>query len=237
MHGFPIKAIVAGERYSSYQVLARPEISTPADLKGGKGGVSRINSGDYYILVDWLRRQGLDGDNDVTMINIGGTDARFNSLISGAIDVALLAAPASLLAIKEGARVLGNPDSLIAYPLGGLATTEKKLSEQRGEVRRVLRAYLQALQLMQRDEDATVAALRAYLDVDDEVARGSYRFVRDTMSPDGTTPEAGIRLILDVERAAIGSTEDFPITTGVDFSVLREVQQELSGAAPATRTP
>src|SRR5262249_22516600 len=197
----------------------------------------RINSGDYYILVDWLRRQGLDAANDVTMINIGGPDARFNSLMSGAIDVALLAAPASLLAIQGGARVLGNPDSLIAYPLGGLSTTERKLAEQRAEVRKTLRAYLQALQLMRRDEATTVAAIRAYLDVDDEVARGSYRFVRDTMSLDGTTPEAGVRLIIDIERAAIGSAEDFPPSTGVDLSVLYEVQRELSGAAPGNRTP
>ena len=45
MHGIPLKALVTGERYSSYQLLARPEIRTASDLKGGKAGTSRVNSG------------------------------------------------------------------------------------------------------------------------------------------------------------------------------------------------
>ena len=235
MHGFPIKAIAAGERYSSYQLLSRPEVRTAADLRGGKAGVSRVNSGDYYILVDWIRRQGLNPETDVTVLNIGGTDLRYTSLMSGAIDAGLLGAPASLLAIKSGLRVLADADALASFPLGGLGTTDQKITTKRAEVKKILRAYLRALQLMQQDEETTVALIRDYLSVDDEIARGAYQFVRDTMSPDGIPPEAGVRLIIDIERSAIGMAEPVPFSAVMDLSVLEEARQELAAAGSGSR--
>jgi ABC-type nitrate/sulfonate/bicarbonate transport system substrate-binding protein len=123
----------------------------------------------------------------------------------------------------------------VSFPLGGLGTTDHKLTTNRAEVKKVLRAYLRALQLMHRDEETTVAIIRDYLEVDEDVARQSYQFVRDTMSQDGVPPEEGVRLIIDIERATVGMTEQVPFSAVMDLSVLEEVRREMAGATPTSR--
>jgi NitT/TauT family transport system substrate-binding protein len=227
IQGMPLRAIVASERNTSYSLVARPEIRTVADLKGGKIGTSRINSGDYHILVDILKRNGVDPTSEVTMLSVGGTDTRLKSLVSGAIDAGLLGPPADYLAEREGMRTLVGPDGLIPYPTGGLATTELKINTQRDEVKRMVRSYLRALDFIHREQDRTLAIIREYFDLDAESALASYRFLQATVSHDGTPSPEGLRVLIETEKQSLDITHDVPPNTGVDLSVLEEVQREL----------
>src|SRR5262249_2320303 len=56
LQGLPMRTVIAGERGTSYSLIARPEIHGIADLKGGKVGTSAIGSGDYHVLVELFRR-------------------------------------------------------------------------------------------------------------------------------------------------------------------------------------
>jgi ABC-type nitrate/sulfonate/bicarbonate transport system substrate-binding protein len=227
IQGMPLRAVVASERNTSYSLVARPEVRTVADLRGGKIGTSRINSGDYHILVDVLKRHGVDATRDVTMLSVGGTDTRLKSLVSGAIDAGLLGPPADFLAERDGMRTLVGPDGLLPYPTGGLATTEQKLATQRDEVKGMVRAYLRALDFIHREQEKTLAIIREYFDLDAESALASYRFLQATVSHDGTPSPEGLRVLIETERDSLGITHEVPPGTGVDLSVLEEVQREL----------
>jgi ABC-type nitrate/sulfonate/bicarbonate transport system substrate-binding protein len=227
IQGFPVKAVVALERAATYSLVGRPEIRTVADLAGAKLGTSRINSGDYYVFADLLARHGLNPASDVVWVSVGGTDARFTALVNGAIDATLLNPPANFLAEKERMRTLVNPDGLLTYPVGGMATTEQKLATQREEVRAMLRAYVKALEVIHSDQNRTVAIIRDYFEMDAENALATYRFAQVTLGRDGTPPPEAVRAILETERATLELPHELPPSTGLDLSVLEEVQREL----------
>ena len=55
----------------THSIIAKPDIKTPADLKGKRIGVSRIGSNPHYFAVQALRHFGLES-RDVSYIQAGG---------------------------------------------------------------------------------------------------------------------------------------------------------------------
>src|SRR5262249_33262021 len=126
LQGLPMRTVIAGERGTSYSLIARPEIHGITDLKGGKVGTSAIGSGDYHVLVELFRRYGMDSQNDLTLLSVGGTTTRYTALTNGAIDAGLLSPPPSIVAERQGMRVLAEPRDLLPYPSMGMTTTVEK---------------------------------------------------------------------------------------------------------------
>src|SRR5262249_2862282 len=143
------------------------------------------------------------------------------------IDAGLLSPPPSIVAERQGMRVLAEPRDLLPYPSMGMTTTMEKLTADRPLIRSGLRAYVRGLQRIRTDRDATVAAIRELLDMDQETALGTYDFALATMSQDGTVPESVLRVMAEIERTSRGIVEDVPFTTGFDFSLVEEIKQEL----------
>jgi ABC-type nitrate/sulfonate/bicarbonate transport system substrate-binding protein len=231
LQGLPMRAVVAGERGTSYSLIARPEVHDIADLRGGKIGTSAIGSGDYHVLVELFRRHGMDPQNDLTLLSVGGTTTRYTALTNGAIDAGLLSPPPSIFAERQGLRILAEPRDLLPYPSMGLTTTVEKLTADRPLVKAGLRAYVRGLQRIRTDRDSTVAVIRELLDMDQETAVGTYEFALATLSQDGTVPENVLRVMAEIERTSLGIAEDVPFTTGFDFSLVDEIRHELGLAA------
>jgi NitT/TauT family transport system substrate-binding protein len=232
LQGLPVRAVVAGEHGTSYSLIAQPEIQSIGDLKGGKIGTSGVGSGDYHVLVELFRRHGMDPQNDVTLLGIGGTTTRFTALTNRAIDAGLLSPPPSIFAERQGMRTLAEPRDLLPYPSMGLTTTVDKLASDRPLIKGALRAYVRGLQRIHTDRDMTVAVIRELLEMDQETALGTYEFALGTLSQDGTVPEAVLRVMAEIERANLEITEDLPLTKGFDFSLVEEIRHELGIAGP-----
>jgi NitT/TauT family transport system substrate-binding protein len=227
MQGLPMKAVAAGEHGTAYTLVGRPGLRGVADLRGGKVGTAAIGTGDYHVLVDLMRRHGLDPQNDVTILAVGGTLPRFTALSQGSIDAGLLAPPASIHAERQGLVALAEPKDLLPYPSAGLTTTEQMLANERAFVKSALRGYVRGLQRIRTDRPATVATIRELLDMDEETAQGTYEFALATLSPDGTAPEEALRVVLEIERTNLGITQEMPLTTGMDFTLVEEIRREL----------
>ena len=75
--------IIAGAVHKlPYQIVARPEIKSTADLKGKRVGISRFGSSSEWIIRLGFAKLGLDADRDFAMIQIGGPGDRFTALQS-----------------------------------------------------------------------------------------------------------------------------------------------------------
>src|SRR5919198_2515009 len=70
-------------------LIARPEIKSPAELKGKATAVTRLGSTTHFYLRAALRQVGLDPEKDVTILQLGtGTEAV--SMENGRISMAAL---------------------------------------------------------------------------------------------------------------------------------------------------
>jgi NitT/TauT family transport system substrate-binding protein len=88
-----------------YDLMARPEIGSVADLRGKKVGVSSLTTGSGSLARIMLTSQGLKPE-DYTLVQAGGNPARYAALQSGGIDAAMLSDPANFEAMLDGYRNL-----------------------------------------------------------------------------------------------------------------------------------
>ncbi len=88
-----------------YNLMARPEIQSFADLRDKKIGVSSLTTGSGSLARIMLSSQGLQ-PADYTLVQAGGNPQRYAALQSGGVDAAMLSDPANFEAMIEGYRDL-----------------------------------------------------------------------------------------------------------------------------------
>jgi len=129
-----------GSDDSFLSLVAIPEISCAADLRGRRVTVDAATTGYAFALFDMLDAAGLK-EGDYAVIKVGGMAQRFDDLCRGHNAATLLSAPYDLLAGRAGLRVIArvpgpyqgnvgaakrgwarnNPASVVAYMKGYLA--------------------------------------------------------------------------------------------------------------------
>ncbi len=106
----------------------------------------------------------------------------FLALKSGAIQAATMNGDEALAADKEGFHTLAFLGDLFPYPFQAFLTTDKKIAEKPGEIKRWLRAMIRALLFIRQrpEEAADIAMKRLPLATMDRqmLVEGIHRFVR-----------------------------------------------------------
>ena len=83
-------------------LYAQTGITTFEDLRGAAHGVDNIASGLALVLRDILMRNGMALNRDYTFVIAGGTSARLDALMSGAIAATILYSPYDKIAAERG---------------------------------------------------------------------------------------------------------------------------------------
>jgi NitT/TauT family transport system substrate-binding protein len=109
VRGAPIRFLFHTYYRGLYWLYARPEIRDVAGLKGKKIGLSGVGSGPYYLVLELLKRQGLAGGRDVTILVTGTQSSSFGALAGGTVDATSLSPPSC-----SERRM---PDSASSWPL------------------------------------------------------------------------------------------------------------------------
>jgi len=109
----------------------------------------------------------------------------------------------------------------------GLAVSEKTLRGQRELVKRMLRARAKANRYFHENEKGASEILARYLSVDHPTSIETYRVSRPAYTTDGIPSEEELREHLKIDAQILGLAEPIPISKVFDFSLQREVNQEL----------
>ena len=161
------------------KLLVRPEIKTPADLRGKRIAVSGFGSlGDFlerYI----LKKHGLDPVKDVIMLAIGNQPDRLQALFNGAVDAVDLSHPADKQAERKGYRLMWDAKQEVTYPSMSIVTRRKHTIDDRDSVMRMVKAHVEGIHLLKRDKEFAMKVLGKYLKTTDrELLEGSYEIYR-----------------------------------------------------------
>jgi ABC-type nitrate/sulfonate/bicarbonate transport system substrate-binding protein len=106
LQGAPVIGIEVMQDKPPYVIVARPEISGFADLKGKTVAQNDIFSVAAYVFRQVLRANGLK-DNDYNMIGAGNDRQRLAALTTGRIQATTFSPPTHLMATKAGMKILG----------------------------------------------------------------------------------------------------------------------------------
>jgi NitT/TauT family transport system substrate-binding protein len=127
-------------------LMAIPEITTAAELRGKRLGVSRFGAITDAAGRVALAHFGLRPNEDVELVQVGGESEILAAMQTGAIQAAILSPPADGPARRAGFRLLLDISTLgLPQPAANLGTTRRYASTQPEIVDRFLRAYLEGI--------------------------------------------------------------------------------------------
>ena len=220
LRGMPLRLIAVTNAEPLWGIVVRKDITKISELKGKKLGVSSFGGTSYSAALYVLKHFGLRPKEDVTLLATGGTTERIAALKHGSVDAAVIPAPGDMKAEQEGFKILMDAGAVYKLPNGGMSTTVAKIKQNPAEVRRVVRALVQATKFFtepQNKADATKYLTRVF-NLDASSTEEFYRRFVPSLSTNGVVELDNIKLIVDgaLERGLI--TKPVEPETLVDFS-------------------
>jgi len=222
-----------------FQLVGKPEIQRIEDLRDRRIAISRLGSSAHFSVQVMLDRAGLDPARDVVWAQLGTADAGFAGLSSGAVDALITSPPHTLLAQREGFRMIADTkDYQIVYTQAAMAVTRQTLDAKYDLIRDFLRGHVEAVGLTKRDRALATRLLGERNQIDDqEVLDFTYDdwvgVVDSTLVPTAESVQTVLeQRATEVPAARTANPRDF-----VDDRIMRElvasgfVQQHLGPPA------
>jgi NitT/TauT family transport system substrate-binding protein len=145
------------------RLMVRPEIKTPADLKGKKIAVTRFGSASHWVLQLFLRKWEMRPD-DIQILQLGSSPAMFASLEKGGVDGAVFTIPTFFVAEERGYRILADPvDMDIYYLQNSFDSTRSYLKRNHDQALRVIKALCEGIAYFRKYKKESVAVLQKKL--------------------------------------------------------------------------
>src|SRR4249920_3787444 len=209
-----------------FKVFSAPEISSPAQLKGKKLGVSRYGATSDFAVRLALKKWGLNPDRDVTIIQIGTTQDTVRDMQTKMIDAGVLSGTASLIARKAGFRELADLADLgLHYPMAPIGTTKTYIQKNEDLVREFMLAYIEAIHDFKRNKEAALAVLKKYTRNEDrEVLEDSYRSYANKYLALPVPTLEGIRTILTELSTTVPAAKNADPEQFVAYKIAREIE-------------
>jgi hypothetical protein len=153
--------------YSAQRVVIRPDspLTSFKELKGKIIGVTQYGSGGDTFLRGALRKSGIK-ENEVTILQMGGTPGVAQGLESGRIEVGVLGDSALMLVFRGLAKPLKGASAREMGFRGvdaPITTTERKLKSDRPGVVRFMQAYLGTVNYFKTNKAGTSRILSKYM--------------------------------------------------------------------------
>jgi NitT/TauT family transport system substrate-binding protein len=225
LQGLPVVRVGVTMNTLGSSLLTQHNIQSVRDLKGKTLGISRGRDASYIRLAKLLRDHGLNPNEDVKFLPIGGGEGgRLSALKAGVIQGTMLFPPLDLVARNEGLKVLEKFD--VATPGGGINTTEALLKQNRAMIVNFLKGYMEGIHYMAQHKDSSLKILQRYFQNSDMTAMG-YLYDETTrrLEKELRASQESIRFhlelaALDDPRAARLGEKDF-----WDPSVVEEIRR------------
>jgi NitT/TauT family transport system substrate-binding protein len=133
-------------------LIARPEIKSPAELKGLASGVTRYGSSTHFYLRAALKHAGLDPERDVTVLQLGAGPEMVAALEAGRIAAAALTTRYAISFLDRGWPVLVDLSKTdLIYPSSCVTSSRAFIKAEPKLTEDFLRAYVAAIHLIRKD--------------------------------------------------------------------------------------
>jgi ABC-type nitrate/sulfonate/bicarbonate transport system substrate-binding protein len=225
--GLPVRAISTGIKAPFFSFVAQHKYKTMKDLKGAVIGMTSIGGTNHVSTRLTLRQFGLDPEKDVKLLAIGDEKLMYEAFKIGRVDSVVVAPPFSVQLKREGFPLLAHTAEYVTIPFSGLGTTVERIKSNRPQIKRLLKAEIEALRYIQANAAGTTEVIRKRFNMEEKLARESYDVVVNAFSRDGRVPLDGVDILLQIEKdqKLIPATVTPQIV--VEPSLVDEVLKEL----------
>jgi NitT/TauT family transport system substrate-binding protein len=209
-----------------FKVFGAPEISSPAQLKGRKLGVSRYGATSDFAVRLALKKWGLNPERDVNILQIGTSQDTVRAMQTKMLDAGVMSGTSSLIARKAGFRELGDLADLgLHYPTSAIGTTKSYLQKNEGLVKEFMLAYIEAIHDFKRNKETALTVLKKYTRNDDrEVLEDAYSNAASKYLALPIPTIEGIRTILTELSTTVPAAKNADPEQFVSYKIAREIE-------------
>jgi len=227
LRGLPIKVAGILIERPNHVVVVNPKITRFADLKGKKIAVSSFGSATDILARLTVEHFKLNPQKDVQFVAAGGGSGRLAQLESGLVDAAVVAPPSDAVAESRGFKSLVRTRDILLFPVNGVGLHEQKLKNNRGEVKRVLRALLKANRFILDDKKGAIDVLQKWGRTSLAVAEQGYASSASNYSRNLLAPREALEKVIESTKLNIDVKREVPLGDVFDFSLVREILKEM----------
>ena len=198
IEGAEIVLLACPSNLEPFFLITRPEIKSPAELKGKSSAVTRIGSSTHFYLRAALRLVGLDADKDMTILQLGAGPEMATALESGRIAAAALNARYALPFLRRNWPVLVDLTKTdLVYPSACVTGSRSYVKSEPRVVEDFLAGYVAGIQLIKKDPAFAERSLVKWTrEKDNYVAAKSIETAARIVKSSPYVPDKGIENIL-----------------------------------------
>ena len=228
VQGHPVKYVAAYQE-DGFEVLARPEINTMADLNGKKVSFATpmMNKNFFYAFMraggdlSSITLAGYGGQIHQEVMGIAMDDLEY--LRDGRIDAMALLPPMSSAAMGEGMRSLFRHGDPFPTPVFGLMARDEMIQGNRELLVRMVTALKQSIDEYLADRQFGIELVRR-VGTAEEYLESAYDMSRYQMHPLSSLPEFVQREWIENEKQLEQINAAVPLAQVFDFSIVREME-------------
>lgn len=225
MQGLATKIVAALNSRPLFSLVVRQEINSPADLKGKVFAVSSFGNTQAILTEKHLQHLGLK-KGDYQLLAMGATPARIAAMEKNIAQGSLMPLPTNVQMENKGYRLLGNTAEIVAHPIAGLGVHDDKIKKDPDLIKRVLRASLRSLQLLQTNPTETTKILMDWTRANERDAARSLELAKPGFSKNGLLTDDDLSIEWGFIQQQTKKT-NVPVAVAHDMKLLREVQREM----------
>ncbi len=221
----PLKTVIAFNDQVLQWIVARPNIKSLRDLSGKKVATTGVASIAAYMLRNILTRNNIP--KDIVLIDPGPVN-RLPSLLSGAVDAAIVSPEERYVALDQGMKEILFFGTAVKNSWGTFATSDRFIKEQSQAMAGFARAVLKGLRLARRDREGTIAAVAKFSEIDRSLATRLYDDLVGTFTKAGYVDEQTQKNDLAIVAQVADVSAVVPPRRAYDFSFVRQAEQQLN---------
>ena len=221
----PLKTVIAFNDQVLQWIVARPNVKSLRDLSGKKVATTGVASIAAYMLRNILIKNNIP--KDIVLLDPGPVN-RLPSLLSGAVDAAIVSPEERYTALDQGMKEILFFGTAVKNSWGTFATSDRFIKEQPQLMAGFARAVLKGLRLARQDREGTIAAVTKFSEIDRSLATRMYDDLVGTFTKAGYVDEQTQKNDLAIVAQVADVSTVVPPKRAYDFSFVRRAEQQLN---------
>lgn len=178
----PLKTMLAFNDQVLQWIVARPIIKSLRDLSGKKVATTGVASIAAFMFRNIVTKYNIP--EDIVLIDLGPVN-RLPSLLSGAVDAAIVSPEERYAALDQGMKDLLFLGKEVKNSWGTFATSDKFIKEQPAQLAGFVRAVLKGLRVARQERDNAITATAKFSEMDRALATRMYDDLVGTFTKSG----------------------------------------------------
>jgi ABC-type nitrate/sulfonate/bicarbonate transport system substrate-binding protein len=213
---------------TNYILLGNKQTRTIEDLKGKTIGITGAGTYSEFAVKAFLKKNNLDPAKDVMLRAIGGTVLRAAAIEKGIIAAAPFSTEDAVRLMRSGYVVISNMNESLGIPQNIIVTRNDMLEKYPETSKRVLKAYIQGINLAKYNKkEAIKAGFDSGLQGDPEIVNAAWDLYAPGLTSDLSVAVSGIQQMLDEDIRAGLVDSKFTLDRVINDRILKTAQQEL----------